>query len=605
MKLSFRAGCALLALAAATVPARAPAQDAEAWVLPRGLLELSATGLYTYYDSRLGYGDPPLGSEFLGPLSGAADRLLAGLVTPVQTGLNGFFARVPDNDPATQPAAVSAGALSLRLAADVRQVPLSLRYGLTDRMTLFLTVPFERRGTSAIGPFLGGGTLGVNPNTTANAAVLEGIDPALADLGRSALLPTRGSAAGMELQARLRALDPADTLALPAFPVRISQLLENTVLRQRVTEEEAAALGLTNNRRPYQLGDAQLGVRFLLRPGPAGWPFPDSVTRRSFRTSVGARVRLPTGRSGTRFFSEIAPGGGHFGLGVDVLNDVFISRRWFVNASASLDYAFPAEVPRLAFTATRPFPADSAQRRLRREPGPRLAFSLTPRWRLTDEISFSGEYALLAQGRTNYTGGEDEGLLLSPMEWRTGGTMHAVGVGARFSSLQAFARGRADLPFELTLSFQRAIAGAGLAPDAGSLRLTARIFTDPRRFAALLPGDPPPADTLAVPAGPLDTLPSQVRPDTTTPRVQPPAPGTAVPVVQPPASDSVPADSAARPVPPSAPSTASPASAAVSAASPQTLFSAQPQSGTAAVDADRRRSVLAPPGPRTANGSPR
>ena len=236
---------------------------------------------------------------------------------------------------------------------------------------------------------------------------------------------------------------------------------------------------------------------------------------------------------------------------MDVLNDVFLSSRWYVNASASLDVLFPANVPRLAFSADNPFPADSAQRIVRSAPGPRLAASITPRWRLTDELSFSGEYALLAQRRREYSGGE-EGLLQSPLEWRTGGSMHALGVGARYSSLQAFARGRARVPFEITLTVSRAVAGGGAAPDAAMVRLTGRIFMDPRVFTRFLPGDPPPADTtLAVPpaTGPADTLPSQVRPQV------PAGPG-----VVPPQPDTTGADSTPPQVPPAAQPRASAAS---------------------------------------------
>lgn len=538
MKLPSRAHRALFVVlaAAALAPARAGAQETEAWVLPRGLLELSGGGLFMDYDSRLGFGDPAFGVEFLGPLRLATERATAGHVTGVRTRLADFFASTTDPQAGSPlPDSLTAGTLGLRLSGDVRIAPLTARYGLSDRLTVFVTVPIERRGTSAVGPYLLGGTLGINPNPAANAALLAEVDPRFGDLGGGLLLPVSGTPEAVELQSRLRAINPADTLTLPDAPVTVAELLESELATAQLTEEEQAALGLTSARRPYGLGDVQLGARFLLRRGPAGWPFPDSVTGRSFRTAVGARVRLPTGRSGVRFLTEIPPGNGHFGVGVDVLNDIFLSSRWYVNASASVDVLFPTEVQRLAFSATRPFPADTAVRTVRREPGPRLAFSLTPRWRLTDEISFSGEYGLLAQRRTQYTGGEEE-LLQTPLEWRTGGSLHSVGFGARYSSLQAFARGRADVPFEVTLTVGTAFAGGGAAPDAGMVRLTGRIFVDPRRFTRLLPGGEPPADTLALPptTAPADTLPSQPRPDAPQP-------------------DTVPADSLARPVLPPAP----------------------------------------------------
>ena len=55
MNLPFRTTLALTLLLLAAVPA--PAQDADAWVLPRGRLEFVGTGVFTHYDRRLGGGD--------------------------------------------------------------------------------------------------------------------------------------------------------------------------------------------------------------------------------------------------------------------------------------------------------------------------------------------------------------------------------------------------------------------------------------------------------------------------------------------------------------------------------------------------------------------
>jgi hypothetical protein len=527
MKPFSRAARALFALLGAALPARAAAQEAEAWVLPRGLLEVSATGSYTGWDTRLD--GVPLGAELFGPYQSLAATLLGGRVEPVRAGLADLFASTTDPETGQVPDSVTAGAFSLRFAGDVRSVPFTVRYGLTHRLTVFATVPLERSGTVVFGPYLAGGTLGLNPDTVANRAALARVGARFGDLGGALLLPTAGSAEGIELQSRLRAIDPADTLALPTRAVSFADLLGRPALRALLSNEEAAALALNSSRRPYHLGDVQLGARFLLIPGPAGWPFPDTVVRRSLRTSVGVRARFPTGAGDTRTATELPPAGGHLGLGVDLLNDVFLSRRWYVNVSASGDWLLPADVVRQAFGAGRPFPGDSALVTLRRSPGPRVALSIVPRWRLTDEISFNGEYALLAQGRTRYEAPDT--VLPSVFEWRTGGVMQALGIGARYSSLQAYARGRARLPFELVLSASQAVLGTVQAPDAFSVRLTGRIFMDPRRFRALLPGRG--TDSVVPPPdAPRDTVPSQVRPDSV-PAVAAPPPA-APPAVAPP-----------------------------------------------------------------------
>ena len=326
----------------------------------------------------------------------------------------------------------------------------------------------------------------------------------------------------------------------------------------------AAALGIGSTRRPYHLGDVHLGARFLLIPGPPGWPHPDTIVRRSLRTTLGVRMRLPTGSGDTRIGTELPPSGGHLGLGVDVLNDVFLTHRWYVNVSASGDWLLPADVLRQPFTLAQPFPVDSAVTSVRRVPGPRVAFSVTPRWRLTNEIAFHGEYAMLAQARTRYEA--PDSILPSVFDWRTGGAMHALGIGIRYSSLQAFARGRARVPFELTLSASEAVLGTVQAPDAFSVRLTGRVFVDPRRIRALLPGRD---SVIPPPDAPLDTLPSQLRPDSVpalnqTEQEPPPAVVTeppATPPATPPAPPAPPPATTPTQRPPSARGEAPPAGA--------------------------------------------
>ena len=529
MKLSSRAARALLALAAAAAPAHAAAQQAEAWVLPRGLLEVSATGSYTGWDTRLD--GIPLGGELLGPYRSLAERLLAGRVDPVAAGITDLFASTTDPDSATEAPEISAGAVALRFAGDVRSVPFSVRYGLTHRLTVFATLPLERSGTVVFGQYFAGANLGLNPDTVTNRRVLNAVDPRFAGLGGGLLLPTAGSAEGIELQSRLRARSAADTLLLPTRAVNFADLLARPALRALLSDAEAAALGIGSTRRPYHLGDIHLGARFLLIPGPPGWPHPDTIVRRSLRSTVGVRLRLPTGAGDTRVGTELPPTGGHLGLGVDVLNDVFLTHRWYVNVSASGDWLLPANVQRQPFTLAQPFPVDSALTSVRRVPGPRVSLSVTPRWRLTDEIAFHGEYAMLAQARTRYEAADS--VLPSVFDWRTGGALHALGIGIRYSSLQAFARGRARVPFELTLSASEAVLGTVQAPDAFSVRLTGRVFVDPRRFRRLLPARD---SVIPPPDAALDTVPSQLRPDSTR-RTDPDAPDAPRPVVtEPPAT---------------------------------------------------------------------
>jgi hypothetical protein len=496
----FRATLLLAAGLAAAASAPLAGQQPEAWVLPRGLLELSAGGSYTHYDRQLGWGGAGLGASLLPAYQAAADRALAVPAGEARSGVATLLASLPGGEPELA-GTLTTGRAALGLAADVRQVPVALRYGLTARLTLFASVAVERRETAVTGLYLAGANLGINPAPDSNRAALERIDPAFAGAGGGFLLPVAGSPAALAIQARLREASPGDTLRLPAFPLRMADLLASEALAAGLTGEERSALDLASDRRPYGLGDLRVGARLLLLPGPPGWPYPRDGAR-GVRTSLGVHGRIPTGRSGTTFLIEMPAGGGHAGAGVELLNDVFLSRRWSLHAGASLEHALPADVPTLAFAPDRPFPADSAVRTVRRAPGLHLEALLSPRWRLTEEISLEGRYALVARARTTYTDSDGGEAPAPPVEWFTGGSAHAAGAAVRYSTLSAYARDGSAWPYEVSLGLTTTLAGAGGAPRATAIRVTGRVFVDRQRLRAVLPADPP-----APPAAPADPPP--------------------------------------------------------------------------------------------------
>src|SRR4051794_5403156 len=149
----FRSAAGALLLAAALAPAHARAQGEDARVLPRGWIEFRGGGFYTQFDSRFGPGGKgPLGEEVGTQLQTGADRVLLPFATPARAQLDSFFtgtaARV--TNPVT-PEAPVLGTVNARLAGDVRRAPFTLSYGLSNRLMVGITVPFERNGTSVSG----------------------------------------------------------------------------------------------------------------------------------------------------------------------------------------------------------------------------------------------------------------------------------------------------------------------------------------------------------------------------------------------------------------------------------------------------------------------
>jgi len=477
----FRSAAGALLLAAALAPAHARAQGEDARVLPRGWIEIRGGGTYTQFDSRFGSGGTvALGDVFGSQLQTVAERVLTPLATPARAQLDSFFVGTAGSvtNPVT-PEAPEIGTARARLAGDVRRAPFTLSYGVNSRLMVGITVPFERNATSVAGLSLEDGTLGLNTAAAANQAVLNKIGAKYAALGNAALLPTRGSAAGTELQRRVAELSPGDSLVLPTHGVSPAELLASAALKAQLTGDEAAAFGIESAATPFYLGDVEVGARFQLVNHVPGYPLPDSAHRGGFRATVAASLRLPTGPHADTTFLLVMPRDvGHAGVSADVFADWFGAGRYWVSASAGFTRLLAHNVLRRPFSAERPFPSDSAPFQLvRREPGMRLRASLMPRYRLTRELTFAAAYQFEHGGATAYSSADSIAEVgLGPVERTEAWTGHSVGVGASYSTLPAFFAGKTRFPLEFSLLYRNTILGSGFAPHAGTIEVGGRVL---------------------------------------------------------------------------------------------------------------------------------
>jgi len=531
----FRSAAGALLLALSLAPAHARAQGDDARVLPRGWVEVRATGFYTQFDSRFAPGgSEALGDAFSAQLQGVAERVLAPTVTPVVARLDTFFTSTASRvtNP-TSPTAPGFGTATARLAGDVRRAPFSLWYGLTRRITVGVTVPFERNGTAVAGISFEGSQLGLNTAAAANQTILNKIGAQYAALGGATLLPTAGSPAGVELQRRVRELSPGDSLVLPTHGLSPGEILANTTLAGRLTDEEEAAFGSVSAATPYYLGDVEVGARFQL-VNRVRAVRPDSAAPAGVRAAVLLNLRLPTGPAADTTFNLVLPREvGHAGVAGDLFADFFLARRYWVTASAGVTKLLPRNILRFSFSDEHLFPADSLGFRVvRREPGLRLRASVMPRYRLTREMSFAALYRFEHAAATTYTSADSvEGVELGPVERTEAWTAHSFGVGAGYSTVAAYAEGKTRIPVEFSLVYRNAVAGSGFAPHSGTIEVSGRVFYQlvgrPRRPApadstAAPPAPPPPP----APAPPAVTPQERPRP---TPTPPPPAPPPAPP----------------------------------------------------------------------------
>lgn len=530
---------ALLALA----PAPAAAQGEDAFVLPRGALELTAGGSYGRFEETFGGG--PLGTPFVAPL---APSRFPGL--PSVSALQAFFDAAADSLGGTAYAVSDAdrrvGTLTPELAGDLRRAPLRIRYGLFGRVTLGVSIPFERQGTVVRVPRLVGAALGLNPDATENAERFAALDPALESLGRATYLPIATSAAGMEMQRRyIEYTGGADTLELPTSQLSPAQL-DALLLTAGI-----ATNPLIGDRTPYRPGDLEVSARIQLL-NTTGSRIHPGVGGRGIRAAVELTGRAPTGKgSDLDSLLWITSESGFAGASAAGMADVFRGRLW-ISGYGRYTQLFARDVVRRTFIVDDPFAPLSERFLVRYEPGARLELAVTPRWRLTDEITFAGRYAYARAGETTMDAGDDPvpGAAFAGIDVLGEQSSQIAGLGLSYGSLAAFEAGNASVPFEASLLYERAVAGSGAAPELSRVTLQGRIFypffgrprraaSDSARADSVPPPPPPPPAATAAPATPLV--------------VPPPVPDSAR-VVPPPASPSAASPaSPTQPVPTPAP----------------------------------------------------
>ncbi len=481
------------------LPARGAAQAGQAQVIPRGTVSVQVAGHYASYRERFG---GALGAGVGGPLS--ATRFPS--LLPLQTELNRFYGATAGPTPFTAtPENLLLGSLRLDLAADAREVPLTVEAGIRRGLSARVVVPFERRGTSVLASLLEGGTLGANPDTLGNRTRFGRV-AGFAALGASRFLPTSTSAAGRAIQERLLAAT-ADTAILPVSALTTGGL--DTLLMG----EDFGLVPLRTNRNSWRLGDVEVGLRYQLSDPFPGPEVPDSAG--GIRAAVGLSARLPTGASrNPANLLELPYAGGHAGVAVELDGDAALSRRWWVGGGARVEYLLGADGERRVFTEGQPFPPASTLTTVTLKPGVRARVEVTPRYRLTREIAFAGRYAMHRAGATTVTG--DGGVFLGGFETTEGWTSHLLGLGASYTALGAHRAGDAAFPFEVGVMVQRALVGGDAAPKASVLTLSGRLYHTFRRRPRPAPAESP-ADTTAAPAAPAPAPPTTTRPPTTTP----------------------------------------------------------------------------------------
>lgn len=469
MKPFRRAVSAALALLVLTA-VKAPAQE-DARVLPRGYVALRVGGEFATFDSRLtSDGEVGLGAPFAAPFPASFFPPLA----PARDSLARFFAATAEAGESflLTEADIFPGVLAVDLAADLRSVPITVEVGVMRRLTLRATVPIVRTETELIALQLVDGAIGVNVARDSLTSRLARIDPSLAGIGQTPFVPLAGSRAGNELQRRYtRATGDETPLPLPTRglgPVQLDELLEASLF---------SPLGIRSSPGSYRLGDAEIAAKAQLLGGTTEELSPHET---GMRVAVEGTVRLPTATGAEPdSLAKLVTDLGHAGLSGALFADVPLGSRFWVNANARAGILFSRDVERLTWNPVEPWTGLGDTVIVRRDPGARLAASVAPALRITDQLALSARYGFATVGEIRYDAEPGPGsavLAFVGLESTEAQTLQTLGLGLTYSTMSAYLERKTNIPLEVWLTYDTAIAGTGGAPDIGVVRVAGRIF---------------------------------------------------------------------------------------------------------------------------------
>ena len=225
-------------------------------------------------------------------------------------------------------------------------------------------------------------------------------------------------------------------------------------------------------------GDARGGVR--ARVAPVG---------RRMRSTIVAGVRLGTGRtSEPGLLLDVPPATGATALLLRSITDVVFSRRLSVSGALRLSEPF-GDTRRLRVPAS----FDSVyvplyrERDVARRLGREVQLELAPRYATGEAFALWGQALVRSHQTDRYTGqytataaetgGAPVTFDATPLGDGTAQRETRVGVGAAYSTLAAWSRGRARLPIEVSyLHAVTAFGGGATQPRISSDVISLRVY---------------------------------------------------------------------------------------------------------------------------------
>jgi len=507
---------ATLVLATSALLVRPAAAQTELAVpLGRGQLRIDFTPLWSSWDHRFDPTAPglvPIATDF------ASDSLGVGtlpFLQPLQnqiqlaTGLGSF--------------SLNLGHPLIALNASVRTMPIGIELGLSRRLSIGVTVPIVRSRVDA--SFKVDSTpgrqsnVGWNPgflNPTADTAFRNGMTRVLAALQTQA--SNGPPALQAQAQAAIAALQPFLTVSSAPFLPRNTTAAADSILTRLARADSTyaqlaaqyLALGdtlptLSATTLPLPDSAASLGRDDLERlfsdptlPIAADTfgtvvrtGIGDITAHATYQFAEGARyrgqvivtTRFPTGSAPSASnFLDLGTGTHEFGLEAALSNDLLFGGAFLVHAVARAGGSGSDQLPMRVTLPEFPIVPISQLAEIKRKPAPYVALDLDPTWMMDDAFSVRVAYSFFTQGATlhSYVNPADQtrvGLPASVLDEGTATRWMRIGGAVTFSTAERYARGRASLPYSVSVGYDNTIWGrTGRVPDESVFHINFRAY---------------------------------------------------------------------------------------------------------------------------------
>jgi hypothetical protein len=517
----------LFALSAGGIAAQAAVET----LVPRGQLRLQFDPSFTVWNSRFGQ---PNSTNGVVLVESVRESLGSDLTDPIGTSLFPAITRLEDEIRSLTGQEGYSGVLGEArglITYDITRIDVGGQVGVFDWLTVGVVAPFVKARTALDVTFSAdpaAADLGLNPTISEGSSVSDFLtallgaqesaqgradfvcaaDPGAACTGAQSLadrvgsfhsssqtaysasgfFPMHGSSIATSLSDALTSLDQemidAGLAGIGTEMAFASEYLTGALLLALPSQGAAGIQGqpLSSIDGIYKLGDVEVSA--LARIAESAPVDPDDLAPRySYEILGGVLGRLGTGKVDAHdVFVDLGTGDGQVDIEARVIGFLGIGPRLGIRASVQYGIQRPTSLLRRVAIHEVVMPPASTLRAVRWSPGAYLGIGLEPVWRLSPELTVFGSYRLYSKGDDSYEifGEVPAGATQvdsADLERETSMTLHQLGLGLRYSTVEPWKAGVASRPMELHAGMSHSIAGSGgRTPVSTRIEFGIRLF---------------------------------------------------------------------------------------------------------------------------------